>query len=154
MAGAHRLAGRQLGGLGGAHRRGAALGPEGRLLLFLGPLGQLLPDEGTVIVDEMVLGATGLGHVLEGHLQLQAIAAHDVRPVLSPKLSAGFRTEDLLGGLGDKLNPELVSPLVTYLAHESCEASGRVFSVGGDLYAAAVRLPDSVRAICSFSVGV
>jgi hypothetical protein len=40
-------------------------------------------------------------------------------------------TEDLLGGLGDKLNPELVSPLVTYLAHESCEATGRVFSVGG-----------------------
>ena len=40
-------------------------------------------------------------------------------------------TEDLLGALGDKLQPELVSPLVTYLAHESCEATGRVFSVGG-----------------------
>ena len=26
---------------------------------------------------------------------------------------------------------ELVSPVVAYLAHESCEATGRVFSVGG-----------------------
>ena len=36
-----------------------------------------------------------------------------------------------MGALGDKLDPALVSPLVTYLAHESCEATGRVFSVGG-----------------------
>jgi hypothetical protein len=40
-------------------------------------------------------------------------------------------TEDILGGLGEKLQPELISPLVTYLSHESCEATGRVFSVGG-----------------------
>ncbi len=35
------------------------------------------------------------------------------------------------GGLAEKLDPALVSPLVTYLAHESCEPTGRVFSVGG-----------------------
>ena len=40
-------------------------------------------------------------------------------------------TEDLLGPLGDKLQPGLVSPLVTYLCHESCESTGRVYSVGG-----------------------
>ena len=40
-------------------------------------------------------------------------------------------TEDLLGSLGEKLQPELVSPLVTYLSHESCESTGRTYSVGG-----------------------
>ena len=40
-------------------------------------------------------------------------------------------TEDILGGLGDKLDPESISPLVAYLAHEACDATGRVFSVGG-----------------------
>ena len=40
-------------------------------------------------------------------------------------------TEDLLGPLGDKLQPEFVAPLVTYLSHESCDSTGRVYSVGG-----------------------
>ena len=40
-------------------------------------------------------------------------------------------TEGILGPIGDKLAPELVSPLVAYLAHESCEPTGRVFSVAG-----------------------
>ncbi len=40
-------------------------------------------------------------------------------------------TEDLLGAFGDSVGPEFVAPLVTYLAHESCEPTGRVFSVGG-----------------------
>ena len=34
-----------------------------------------------------------------------------------------------MGALGDKLDPALVTPIVAYLAHESCEATGRVFSV-------------------------
>ena len=40
-------------------------------------------------------------------------------------------TENILGGLGDKLDPSLISPLVTFLAHEDCPATGRIFSVGG-----------------------
>ena len=40
-------------------------------------------------------------------------------------------TEDLLGPVGEKLGPEFVAPLVTYLVHESCDVTGRVFSVGG-----------------------
>jgi NAD(P)-dependent dehydrogenase (short-subunit alcohol dehydrogenase family) len=40
-------------------------------------------------------------------------------------------TENIMGGLGDKLDPALVSPLVTYLAHEDCAVSGEVYSVGG-----------------------
>ena len=40
-------------------------------------------------------------------------------------------TEHLLGALGEKLDPALVSPLVAYLAHEDCPVSGQTFSVGG-----------------------
>ena len=36
-----------------------------------------------------------------------------------------------MGSLGEKLDPALVTPIVAYLAHESCEATGRVFSCGG-----------------------
>ena len=36
-----------------------------------------------------------------------------------------------MGGLGDKLDPGLVSPLVAYLAHEECPVTGEMFSVGG-----------------------
>ena len=31
----------------------------------------------------------------------------------------------------DKLAPELVTPIVTYLAHEDCPVTGEVYSVGG-----------------------
>ena len=40
-------------------------------------------------------------------------------------------TETIMGALGDKLDPGLVSPLVAFLAHEDCPVSGEVFSVGG-----------------------
>ena len=40
-------------------------------------------------------------------------------------------TEDLMGGVADKLEPRLVSPLVAFLAHEDCPVSGQAFSVGG-----------------------
>lgn len=40
-------------------------------------------------------------------------------------------TEELLGPMAEKLNPEQVTPVVGYLAHESCEPSGEIFSCGG-----------------------
>jgi hypothetical protein len=40
-------------------------------------------------------------------------------------------TEELLGPIADGLLPEYVTPVVTYLAHEECEVSGEVYSVGG-----------------------
>ncbi len=40
-------------------------------------------------------------------------------------------TEELLGPMADRLNPEQVTPVVGYLAHESCEVSGEIFSCGG-----------------------
>jgi hypothetical protein len=40
-------------------------------------------------------------------------------------------TEDIMGSFGEKLDPALVTPVVAYLAHDSCESTGRIFACGG-----------------------
>lgn len=72
------------------------------------------------------MGLVGFMNVLSVEGAKYNIRANSIAPLAFTRM-----TEDLLGSLGEKLQPELVSPLVTYLAHESCEATGRVFSVGG-----------------------
>jgi len=53
------------------------------------------------------------------------------RPTPSPRWRSPRMTETLLGSLGEKLQPQLVSPLVAYLAHDECPVTGQLFSVGG-----------------------
>ena len=72
------------------------------------------------------MGLVGLTRVLAVEGARYGINANAIAPLARTRMS-----EDILGGLGDKLAPELVSPLVTYLAHESCAATGRLFSIGG-----------------------
>jgi hypothetical protein len=40
-------------------------------------------------------------------------------------------TEDLMGAAVAQLGPELVSPVVAWLAHEDVPVTGEVFTVGG-----------------------
>jgi hypothetical protein len=54
------------------------------------------------------------------------IKANAIAPVAKTRM-----TEDILGPVADKLLPEMVTPVVAFLAHESCPTSGEVFSVGG-----------------------
>ena len=77
------------------------------------------------------MGLVGLTRVLAVEGARNNVRANAIAPIALTRM-----TEDLLGDLGQKLQPEYVSPLVTYLAHESCEASGRLFSVGGGRVAA------------------
>ena len=72
------------------------------------------------------MGLVGLTRVLAVEGAKYGIKANAIAPLAYTRM-----TEDLLGPLGEKVAPELVSPVVAYLAHESCEATGRVFSVGG-----------------------
>ncbi|WP_117000780.1 SDR family oxidoreductase [Desertimonas flava] len=72
------------------------------------------------------MGLVGFTNVLAVEGAKYNIKANAIAPLAFTRM-----TEDLLGPIGDKLGPEFVAPLVTYLAHESCEATGRVFSVGG-----------------------
>lgn len=72
------------------------------------------------------MGLVGFTNVLAVEGAKYNIKANVIAPLAMTRM-----TEDLLGALGEKLNPALISPLVTYLAHESCESTGRVYSVGG-----------------------
>ncbi|MGA1437202.1 MAG: SDR family NAD(P)-dependent oxidoreductase, partial [Ilumatobacteraceae bacterium] len=72
------------------------------------------------------MGLVGFTRVLAVEGARFNIAANAIAPIALTRM-----TEDLLGDLGQKLQPDYVAPLVTFLTHESCDATGRVFSVGG-----------------------
>jgi NAD(P)-dependent dehydrogenase (short-subunit alcohol dehydrogenase family) len=72
------------------------------------------------------MGLVGFTRVLAVEGAKYNITANVIAPLALTRM-----TESLLGPLGEKVAPERVSPVVAYLAHESCDATGRVFSVGG-----------------------
>ncbi len=72
------------------------------------------------------MGLVGLTRVLANEGAKYNIKANAIAPIARTRM-----TEDLLGPLADNLSPELVTPLVVYLAHESCETSGNVYSAAG-----------------------
>jgi NAD(P)-dependent dehydrogenase (short-subunit alcohol dehydrogenase family) len=72
------------------------------------------------------MGLVGLTRVLAVEGAKNNIKANAIAPVAKTRM-----TEDLLGPIADGLLPENVTPVVTYLSHESCEVSGEVYSVGG-----------------------
>jgi NAD(P)-dependent dehydrogenase (short-subunit alcohol dehydrogenase family) len=72
------------------------------------------------------MGLVGFTNVLAVEGAKYNIMANAIAPLAYTRM-----TEDLLGPLAGKLDPGLVSPLVTYLAHESCDSTGRIYSVGG-----------------------
>jgi NAD(P)-dependent dehydrogenase (short-subunit alcohol dehydrogenase family) len=72
------------------------------------------------------MGLVGLTRVLAVEGAKYNIKANAIAPLALTRM-----TENIMGGLGDKLDPALVSPLVAFLASDACDATGRVFSVGG-----------------------
>jgi NAD(P)-dependent dehydrogenase (short-subunit alcohol dehydrogenase family) len=72
------------------------------------------------------MGLVGFTRVLAVEGAKSNIKANAIAPVAKTRM-----TEELLGPVADKLGPEYVTPVVTYLAHESCPVSGEVYSVGG-----------------------
>ena len=72
------------------------------------------------------MGLVGFTRVLGVEGAKFNIKANAIAPLAMTRM-----TENILGGLKDKLDPGLVSPLVAFLAHEDCPVSGQLFSVGG-----------------------
>jgi NAD(P)-dependent dehydrogenase (short-subunit alcohol dehydrogenase family) len=72
------------------------------------------------------MGLVGFTRVLSVEGAKNNIKANAIAPVAKTRM-----TEDILGPLADKLGPEFVTPVVTYLAHEECSVSGELYTVGG-----------------------
>ena len=72
------------------------------------------------------MGLVGLMNVLAVEGARSGICANTIMPIANTRL-----TQDLLGPIAEKLAPECVTPLVTYLVSEQCELTHELFSVGG-----------------------
>ncbi|MEY4229343.1 MAG: hypothetical protein RLZZ362_192 [Actinomycetota bacterium] len=72
------------------------------------------------------MGLVGFTRVLAVEGARFNIKANAIAPLALTRM-----TETMMGALGDKLDPGLVSPIVTFLAHDDCPVSGQTFSVGG-----------------------
>jgi len=76
------------------------------------------------------MGLVGLMNVLAVEGAKYNIKVNSIAPVAKTRL-----TEELLGGFGDALDPNFVTPLVSYLCSEKCELTHEIFDVGGGRYA-------------------
>lgn len=72
------------------------------------------------------MGLVGFTRVLAAEGAKYNIKANAIAPLALTRM-----TENLMGALGDKLDPGLVTPIVAWLAHEDCDVSGEIYSVGG-----------------------
>ena len=76
-------------------------------------------------------GAAKMGLVGFTRVLAQEVAKHNIKANAFAPLALTRMTEALLGPLGEKLEPGLISPIVAWLSHEDCDVSGEVYSVGG-----------------------
>lgn len=74
------------------------------------------------------MGLVGFTRVLAVEGRKSNIKANAIAPVAFTRM-----TEAMFPGMGEKLDPALVSPLVAYLASEACPVSGEVYSAAGGI---------------------
>ncbi|HTW21687.1 MAG TPA: SDR family NAD(P)-dependent oxidoreductase, partial [Mycobacteriales bacterium] len=76
------------------------------------------------------MGLVGLSNVIAIEGAKAGILSNCVCPVAATRM-----TEELLGDLSKLVRPELVTPLVTFLASEACTFTHETFSAAGGRYA-------------------
>ena len=76
------------------------------------------------------MGLVGLMNVIAVEGAKYNIKANCIAPIANTRL-----TQDLMGPIAEKLDPECVTPLVTYLCSEQCDITHELYSVGGGSYA-------------------
>lgn len=72
------------------------------------------------------MGLVGLTRVLANEGAKHNIKANAIAPIARTRM-----TEELMGAAADKLDPELVSPIVAWLVHDDCPVTGELYTVGG-----------------------
>ncbi|HET7522592.1 MAG TPA: SDR family oxidoreductase [Acidimicrobiales bacterium] len=72
------------------------------------------------------MGLVGLTRVLANEGAKYNIKANAIAPIARTRM-----TEELMGPAAEKLDPELVSPIVGWLVHEDCPVTGEIYTVGG-----------------------
>lgn len=76
------------------------------------------------------MGLVGFTRVLAAEGRKYNIGVNAIAPVAQTRM-----TEELLGDAGNQLEPELVTPVVCWLASEECETTGEIYSVAGGVVA-------------------
>ena len=77
------------------------------------------------------LGVFGLSNTLAIEGRKANIHVNTIAPIAGSRMTETVLPKELI----DALRPEYVTPLVTYLCHESCEETGGLFEVGGGFMA-------------------
>ncbi|MBV9660839.1 MAG: SDR family oxidoreductase [Acidimicrobiales bacterium] len=72
------------------------------------------------------MGLVGFTRVLAAEGAKYNIKVNAIAPLARTRM-----TEDLMGDAVAKLDPEHVSPIVAWLAHDECPVTGEVYTVGG-----------------------
>jgi NAD(P)-dependent dehydrogenase (short-subunit alcohol dehydrogenase family) len=95
-------------------------------VVFTSSASGILGNFGQANYGAAKMGVVGMTRVLaiEG-------ARHDIRVNAIAPMARTRMTDGLLGDMHDRLDPELVSPVAAWLAHERCSVTGEVFTVGG-----------------------
>ena len=76
------------------------------------------------------MGIVGLMNTLKVEGAKYDIRVNTVAPMAASRLTQGVLPENILS----RMKPEFVSPLVLYLASDSCDRTGEIFNVGLGVY--------------------
>ncbi len=99
-------------------------------LVFTSSAAGLLGNFGQTNYGAAKMGLVGLMHVLSVEGAKYDIKCNAIAPTARTRM-----TEELLGPIAEFLDPETVTPLVTYLCSEECEFTHEIYSVGGGRFA-------------------